>query len=135
MSIYSRIRRYFPSSKSLLRAISVAVEALIVIGIIAYLLYTVESMYFSIGNLNDFADTAILNSLVTIALVEVYLGAKTYFNMEGKQSMTYIIDAALSFTIREIIIQVLGRNYTSETILSLGVLALILVVSKKYVTV
>ena len=134
MSIYSKIRKHSPSGKSLLSSISIAVEALIVIGIIAYLLYTVESMYLSLDNLNNFADTAILNSLVTIALVEVYLGAKTYFGMEGKQSMTYIIDAALSFTIREIIIQILGKSYTPQTILSFGVLTLILVVSKKYVT-
>lgn len=133
MSFYSKIKKLTPSSRDLLGAISIAVEALIIVGIVAYLLYTLESMYFSLDNLNNFADTAILNSLVTIALVEVYLGAKTYFDVGGKQSMAYIIDAALSFVIREIIIQIVSKNYTAELILSFGILTLILVVSKRYV--
>ncbi len=128
--------RHFAGSLSydrngyLIKGISIVIEVLLIIGIIAYLFYTMVSMYGNIGNLSMFAETAILNSLVTIAIIEVYLGVGNYLK-GASHSMDYIIDAAISFVVREIIIEIFGKTYTAYTLVAFGVLVLILVISKR----
>ncbi|MCY0850933.1 phosphate-starvation-inducible PsiE family protein [Sulfuracidifex metallicus] len=113
--------------KILFRIIGIVVRAILIVGIIAQLgitiFLTVSSLIVS-GPV-ALVTTAIENALLIIVLLEIYLAVEDYLSGKGRTA-SYVIDASISFIVREIIIDVFNGVDSNTTLLVLaGIVAIL----------
>lgn len=99
--------RKFSPNKLVLKATSVVLQVLLLVGLVAVIGYTIVSsvLSFSQGPL-ALAFVILENALLVVVFIEVYLSVVDFFEGRGR-SLIYVLDATVSFLAREIIIDVL----------------------------
>lgn len=113
--------------KILFRIIGIVVRAILIVGIITQIgitiFLTVSSLIIS-GPV-ALVTTAIENALLIIVLLEIYLAVEDYLSGKGRTA-SYVIDASISFIVREIIIDVFNGVDSNTTLLVLaGIVAIL----------
>lgn len=113
--------------KILFRIIGIVVRAILIVGIITQIgitiFLTVSSLI--ISGPAALVTTAIENALLIIVLLEIYLAVEDYLSGKGRTA-SYVIDASISFIVREIIIDVFNGVDSNTTLLVLaGIVAIL----------
>jgi len=113
--------------KLLFRIIGIVVRAILIIAIVVQIgitiLVTVSSAL--ISGIEALVSAAIENSLLIIVLLEIYLAVEDYLSGKGRTA-SYVIDASISFIVREILIDVFNGVTSNETLLVLaGIVAIL----------
>ncbi|NON63273.1 hypothetical protein HLB03_11280 [Acidianus sp. DSM 29099] len=121
-------------NRLIIKTTSVLVEALLVIGLafslVSAIIESIQS--FSLGFIGV-AEVILENVLLIIVFLEVYLSVYDFFQGRGR-SIVYVIDATISFLLREIIIDVISGAITLEFMLAIGVIIGVASVSRYLVT-
>lgn len=101
--------------KNVLRVIFVLVRILLLIAIAVDILFTVELLYQKIPEgasaITQDMTTLVSGSLLALAIMDIYLSVGVYSRGDIK-NLVYIIDAAVFFVIRDIVIQLFGGEST-----------------------
>jgi uncharacterized membrane protein (DUF373 family) len=107
-------------SKLVIKITSITLQILLIIGLIMVLLYTVTQIIESFQiSLIDVASIILESSLLIIVFLEVYLSVVDFFHGKGR-SVVYVMDATLSFVLREIIIGILTGSVTDIDLLAMS---------------
>ncbi len=117
--------------KLLFRIIGIVVRTLVIFAIIVQIgitiFFTATSAIF-VG-VTALVSTAIENALLIIVLLEIYLAIEDYLSGKGRTA-SYVIDALISFVVREILIDVFNGITANNTLLVLAGIVAILSFSK-----
>ncbi|BDC17134.1 phosphate-starvation-inducible PsiE family protein [Acidianus sp. HS-5] len=107
-------------NKLVIKITSITVQILLIIGLIMVLIYTVTQTIesFQIG-LVEVTAIILENSLLIIVFLEVYLSVVDFFHGKGR-SVIYVMDATLSFILREIIIGILTGAINDVDLLAMS---------------
>ncbi len=107
-------------NRLVIKITSIIIQILLVIGLIIVLIYTVTETIqtFELG-LEEVAAIILENSLLIIVFLEVYLSVVDFFQGKGR-SVIYVIDATLSFILREIIIGILTGAINDTDLLAMS---------------
>lgn len=119
-----------PSERLLVKVVSWTIYVFLAIGIIAIVVETALSLtsVFSLGPAG-IVTLIVENSLLLIALLEIYMGAQDFVKGKGR-SVFYVLDATLSIVTREVIIYVFVATIDPVTLLALGGLVALLASSR-----
>lgn len=106
--------------ENIIKVSSLFVQALLILGLILVMIYTINSILqeIKLGTL-EVATEILINSLLIIVFFELYLSAVDFFRGKGR-SVIYIMDATISFLLREIIIEILSHSSSIYYIVGLG---------------
>ncbi|BBG22881.1 phosphate-starvation-inducible PsiE family protein [Sulfuracidifex tepidarius] len=113
--------------KLLFKIIGIVVRALVVFAIIVQIGITIFFTAFAAITVGVTAlvSTAIEDALLIIVLLEIYLAIEDYLSGKGRTA-SYVIDASISFVVREILIDVFNGITTNSTLLVLaGIVAIL----------
>lgn len=113
--------------EQIVKLIGNVIRALLIVTIFAQVIYTIYHMTrtFSRG-FEVFIDSTIIDTLLILVLLEIYMAVSDYVRDKGR-TVAYVIDATISYLLREIIIQALSPQGLTMTLMlaySGGVLAL-----------
>ncbi|MCY0859331.1 MAG: phosphate-starvation-inducible PsiE family protein [Sulfolobaceae archaeon] len=115
------------NESSIINLIGIIIRALLIFVIFAQLAYTLYHITVTIRQgFEEFIDSTIIDTLLVLVLLEIYLGIADYIKGTGR-TVVYVIDATISYLVREIVIQALNpQGLTMTTIIAYagGVLAL-----------
>ncbi|ASI13675.1 DUF373 superfamily multipass membrane protein [Candidatus Mancarchaeum acidiphilum] len=101
--------------------ISLIVEVLLLIGLVAVLINAAEQIVQSIGvSMFQVVDVTLENALLLVVFIELYLSMVDFFDGNGRSTI-YIIDATLSFLLRETIIIILDSGLVVGSMIALAV--------------
>lgn len=129
------------TDKSILGIILVVVRALLLLAIIIEILFTGELLYRMIpqgaSSINQVMSSLVSGSLLALAIMDIYLSVGVYSRGDIK-NLVYIIDAAVFFVVRDIVIQLFnGESTTVQTnyIYHVGILGVVVLalVGARYV--
>jgi len=102
--------------------VSVIVEILVIIGLIAVVISTANAIISAISvSMLEVAEDSLENALLLVVFIEIYLSMVDFFDNKGNSTM-YIVDAALSFVVREVIIQIIKHGIDPYPIVALSIL-------------
>lgn len=106
--------------ENVIKISSVIVQVLLAIGLIFVLAHIILIAFqtFQVGLLTV-ATEILENSLLIIVFFELYLSAIDFFRGKGR-SVIYVMDATISFLLREIIIGVFSQSASIFDLLGLG---------------
>lgn len=113
--------------EQIVKLIGNIIRALLIVTVFAQVIYTVYHMTstFSEG-FEVFIESTIIDTLLILVLLEIYMAVSDYVKGKGR-TVAYVIDATISYLLREIIIQALSPQGLTMTLMlaySGGVLAL-----------
>lgn len=129
------------TDKSILGVILLFVRALLLLSIIIEILYTAEILYMKIpegaSSITQVMSNLVSGSLLALAIMDIYLSVGVYSRGDIK-NLVYIIDAAVFFVVRDIVIQLFnGESTTTQTnyIYHVGILGVVVLalVGARYV--
>ncbi len=102
--------------------ISLIVEVLLLIGLVAVLINAAEQIIQAFRiDMFSVVEITLENALLLVVFIELYLSMVDFFDGNGR-STTYIIDATLSFVLREVIIIILESGLVFSSIVALAVI-------------
>ncbi len=123
-------RKHIIPKNLILDIMSILVEILVLIGLVAVLVTTFQQVMTAISiSAFEVVEISLENALLLVVFIELYLSIIDFFDGKGK-SILYIIDATLSFVLREVIIQILQQGVIFTTIIALSVLIGVLALSR-----
>ena len=104
-------------------AVRIVVILAIVVEAASVALSLITTISGGTGNLSDFAINATAGALFLLALLDIYLGLG-YLPRQGMNSLVFLIEAGLSYSIREIIIQFQFNSSNATTLASYGLIVI-----------
>ncbi|BBD73137.1 hypothetical protein HS1genome_1526 [Sulfodiicoccus acidiphilus] len=115
------------TEEDLVRYVSYVIQALLMVGLVFVLGDTVFEVWRSL-TLGPAAvvEATVDNALLAVVLLEILMSMIDFARGKGR-SVVYVMDATLSFILREIIIEIFGRTFTVQDLAAYG--ALIAVIS------
>ncbi|QXJ30743.1 phosphate-starvation-inducible PsiE family protein [Saccharolobus shibatae] len=106
------------SDKDLIKFIGYIIRIILLFGIGVQIILTIYGIISSIFSLNllDLVNVTITGPLLILVLLELYIAVNSY--LSGKErSIINVIDAGISFFVRELILELFSQNYTITHIL------------------
>lgn len=106
------------SDKDLIKFIGYIIRIILLFGIGVQIVITIYGIISSIFSLNllDLVNVTITGPLLILVLIELYIAVNSY--LSGKErSIINIIDAGISFFVRELILELFSQNYNITNIL------------------
>ncbi|MCH4814634.1 MAG: phosphate-starvation-inducible PsiE family protein [Saccharolobus sp.] len=106
------------SDKDLIKFIGYIIRVILLFGIGVQIILTIYGIVSSIFSLNllDLVNVTITGPLLILVLLELYIAVNSY--LSGKErSIINVIDAGISFFVRELILELFSQNYTITHIL------------------
>ncbi|QXJ27432.1 hypothetical protein J5U23_00299 [Saccharolobus shibatae B12] len=106
------------SDKDLIKFIGYIIRIILLFGIGVQIILTIYAIVSSIISLNllDLVNVTITGPLLILVLLELYIAVNSY--LSGKErSIINVIDAGISFFVRELILELFSQNYTITHIL------------------
>ncbi|ADX83450.1 phosphate-starvation-inducible PsiE family protein [Saccharolobus islandicus] len=119
------------SDKDLIKFIGNIVRIILLFGIGVQIVITIYGIISSIFSLNllDLVNVTITGPLLILVLIELYIAVNSY--LSGKErSIINVIDAGISFFVRELILELFSQNYNITNILIIAGVVGILSFSK-----
>ncbi|WCM37799.1 hypothetical protein GO599_10290 [Sulfolobus islandicus] len=119
------------SDKDLIKFIGYIVRIILLFGIGVQIVITIYGIISSIFSLNllDLVNVTITGPLLILVLIELYIAVNSY--LSGKErSIINVIDAGISFFVRELILELFSQNYNITNILIIAGVVGILSFSK-----
>ena len=125
--------RFENLDKKLINAITVLLKILLLTAFIAVIVYMIIAIYNSVlyykgsgeNILYTFIDIIVENSLLAVVIFEIYESVSDFFDGTGK-TVQYILNAAISFSAREILLIIFQAKFSSaiefNEIISISVL-------------
>ncbi|AAK43296.1 hypothetical protein SULI_04755 [Saccharolobus solfataricus] len=105
------------SDKDLIKFVGYIIRIILFFGIGVQIIITVYDIVTSIFSLNllDLVNATITGPLLILVLIELYIAVNSY--LTGKErSIINVIDAGISFFVRELILELFSHNYTITNI-------------------
>jgi len=106
------------SDKDLIKFIGYIIRIILLFGIGVQMVITTYGIISSIFSLNllDLVNVTITGPLLILVLIELYIAVNSY--LSGKErSIINVIDAGISFFVRELILELFSQNYNITNIL------------------
>ncbi|ACP46536.1 conserved hypothetical protein [Sulfolobus islandicus Y.G.57.14] len=106
------------SDKDLIKFIGYIIRIILLFGIGVQMVITIYGIISSIFSLNllDLVNVTITGPLLILVLIELYIAVNSY--LSGKErSIINVIDAGISFFVRELILELFSQNYNITNIL------------------
>jgi uncharacterized membrane protein (DUF373 family) len=106
------------SDKDLIKFIGYIIRIILLFGIGEQIVITIYGIISSIFSLNllDLVNVTITGPLLILVLIELYIAVNSY--LSGKErSIINVIDAGISFFVRELILELFSQNYNITNIL------------------
>ncbi|ACP56103.1 phosphate-starvation-inducible PsiE family protein [Saccharolobus islandicus] len=106
------------SDKDLIKFIGYIIRIILLFGIGVQIVITIYGIISSIFSLNllDLVNVTITGPLLILVLIELYIAVNSY--LSGKErSIINVIDAGISFFVRELILELFSQNYNITNIL------------------
>ncbi|AGJ63457.1 phosphate-starvation-inducible PsiE family protein [Saccharolobus islandicus] len=106
------------SDKDLIKFIGYIIRIILLFGIGVQIVITIYGIISSIFSLNllDLVNVTITGPLLILVLIELYIAVNSY--LSGKErSIINVIDAGISFFVRELILELFSHNYNITNIL------------------
>ncbi|ACP36308.1 conserved hypothetical protein [Sulfolobus islandicus L.S.2.15] len=106
------------SDKDLIKFIGYIIRIILLFGIGVQIVITIYGIISSIFSLNllDLVNVTITGPLLILVLIELYIALNSY--LSGKErSIINVIDAGISFFVRELILELFSQNYNITNIL------------------
>ncbi|ARM77183.1 hypothetical protein B6F84_11805 [Acidianus manzaensis] len=107
--------------ENIIKIASVIVQALLFVGLALVFIFVIIQAIQSIPQgLLEEATIILENSLLIIIFFEIYLSVVDFFRGKGR-SVIYVMDATISFLLREIIIGVFTETITLTYLIGIGI--------------
>ena len=106
------------SDKDLIKFIGYIIRIILLFEIGVQIVITIYGIISSIFSLNllDLVNVTITGPLLILVLIELYIAVNSY--LSGKErSIINVIDAGISFFVRELILELFSQNYNITNIL------------------
>ncbi|AWR98326.1 hypothetical protein DFR86_10040 [Acidianus sulfidivorans JP7] len=118
---YKKLIRKTITPENTIKIAAVLVQALLFIGLILIFIYIIIIAIQSIPQgLLEEATIILENSLLIIVFFEIYQSIIDFFRGKGR-SVIYVMDATISFLLREIIIGVFTDTITLSYMIAIGI--------------
>ncbi|WP_338599260.1 phosphate-starvation-inducible PsiE family protein [Sulfolobus tengchongensis] len=124
------------SDKDIIKIIGYIIRAILLFGIGVEIVVTIYDIVTSViaHNISTLTNTTITGPLLILVIIELYIAINNYL-LGKERSITNVIDAGISFFVREIILELFSESYDVTKLLILagivGILAFSRFISNK----
>ncbi|AOL16341.1 hypothetical protein BFU36_06080 [Sulfolobus sp. A20] len=119
------------NDKDIIKFVGYIIRIILLLGIIFQVILTVLQIVSDVIKLNilDLVNSTIIGSLLILVFLELYIAVNNY--LSGKErSIANVIDAGISFVVREIILELFSANTSITNLLILAGIVGILTLSR-----